>query len=319
MALRQHPAEGGEIEMQGRDRLGRFLAAQESDVCFIGPIRAPLVQFACRSHATGPDCLRLVRLGPAKGRWRWNGRIIVLWAIVCVLPTAWVHVLADADSSEAVRRALAAGHWQEAADLGEATGTAVGWALAAEALSVQAHYVAPEAEREALLRRAIRLAEEAVLLDSTDPLVRFQLAHAVGRYAQHIPPMQALRQGYVGRSRQLIEDVLELDPDMVPARLQLGSWHADVIGQAGRFVARMTHGATESSALLHYERALELAGDDLAVYAEVARGLLRLGRRKHRARVQDLLGRAIALEPQDALERILHDRAVRQLAQLEKD
>lgn len=253
------------------------------------------------------------------GARRWDSGGVILWAMVCVLSTACAHVLAQADSSEAARRALAAGNWQEAADLGEETGTAAGWAVAADALSIKAHYLAPEEEREALLQRAMRLAEEAVLLDPTDPQVRFQLAHAVGRFTQHISPLQALTQGYVSRSRQLLEDVLELDPDMVPALLQLGSWHADVISQAGPMIARMTHNATESSALEHYERVLQLAGDDLQVYAEVARGLLSLDRGDYRARARDLLSRAVALEPHDAMQRILRDRAVRELAQLEND
>ena len=240
-------------------------------------------------------------------------------ALVCLLAASWTHGGADAVPEDAARTALAAGLWASAADLGEATGTAAGWAVAAEALAIHAHYVAPEAEREALLQRAMALAEKAVQADPTNPEARFQLAHAVGRYAQHLPPMRALREGYVGRSRDLVEDVLELDPDMVLARLQLGSWHADVVGQAGGFVARLTHGATGKKALQHYERALELAGDDLVVYTEVGRGLLRLGRRKHGARAQELLGRAVALEPRDALERILHARAAGQLAELERD
>ena len=79
--------------------------------------------------------------------------------------------------------------------------------------------------------RAIRLAEEAVRLQPSDPWVRFQLAHAVGRYAQSIPPMAAFREGYVGRSRQLVEDVLALDPDMMSmpacssAHGMRTSWH----------------------------------------------------------------------------------------------
>ena len=257
------------------------------------------------------------------GRRRWDNGVMIPWAMVLLLSTTCAQVLAQADSSEAARAALAAGDWQQAADLGEATGTAAGWAVAVDALSIQAYYVAPEEEREALLQRAMRLAEEAVQLDPTDPEARFQLAHAVGRYTQHISPLQAGLQGYVSRSRQLLEDALELDPDLVRALLQLGSWHADVIGQAGAMLARMTYSAEESSALEHYERVLELAGDDIQVYGEVARGLLRLDSRldnqEYRARARDLLGRAVAIEPQNAFQRILHDQAARELAQLEGD
>lgn len=246
-------------------------------------------------------------------------RPVLIGAIVWLLAALWPHVAADAASSDAARTALAAGLWETAADLGEATGTADGWAVAAEALAIQAHYVAPEAERERLLQRAMALAEKAVQADPKNPEARFQLAHAVGRYAQHLSPIRAFREGYVGRSRELVEDVLELDPDMILARLQLGSWHADVVAQAGGFVARLTHGAREKKALEHYQRALELAGDDLVVYAEVGRGLSGLNRRKHGARAQELLGRAVALQPRDAFERILQDRAAGQLAELERD
>ena len=221
------------------------------------------------------------------------------------------------DEPAEARAALAEGRWLEAADLGETAATAGGFAVAAEALAIYAHYQAPEEARQELLQRAMRLAEEAVALRPRDPWVRFQLAHAVGRYAQSLRPIRAQREGLVGRSRELLEDVLDLDPDMVLARLQLGSWHADVVAQAGGFLARLTHGARAGRALENYERALELAGDDLVVYAEVSRGLLRLNRRKHGARAQELLGRAVALEPRDAFERILHGESADRLAELE--
>ena len=114
------------------------------------------------------------------GAKRWSSGAIVMWVMVSVVSTASAHVPAQDDSIEAARSALAAGNWQEAAELGEATGTAAGWAVAVDALSIHAHYVAPGEEAEALLQRAMQLAEEAVLLDPTDPEVRFRLAHAVG-------------------------------------------------------------------------------------------------------------------------------------------
>lgn len=246
--------------------------------------------------------------------------VLAAVAFVLLVPSTYGGAdvgLGTGEPAEA-RAAFVDGRWLVAADLGEAAGTASGLALAADALSIHAHYVAPESERPEVLRRAIGLAEEAVRMQPSDPWVRFQLAHAVGRYAQSIPPMAAFREGYVGRSRQLVEDVLELDPEMVHARLQLGSWHADVVAQAGALVARLTHGARAKSALEHYERALEMAGDDLVVYAEVSRGLLHLNRRRHGARAQELLRRAVDIEPRDAYERILHQRAAERLAELQE-
>ena len=152
-----------------------------------------------------------------------------------------------------------------------------------------------------------------------DPEAHFQLAHAVGRYAQSISPMKALREGYAGRSRAAIEAALRLDPDMVHARVSLGSWHADVVARAGRFIARTAYGATRKAAIENYERALELAPDDKIVLAEAARGLLALDRREHRVRARELLSSAVGMPSEDAFEQIIHKEAELRLATLESD
>ena len=253
------------------------------------------------------------------GRSRW----------VCVPAAAWMAVTriaglatfivgatgmtaepADADDVYApVRAAFAEGRYREAADLAETVGNATGYALAAESLAVEGHYLAGDEQRPSLLQRAMHLAERAVRLAPEDPEAHFQLAHAVGRYAQSISPMKALRQGYAGRSRAAIEAALRLDPDMVHARVSLGSWHADVVARAGRFIARTAYGATRKAAIENYERALELAPDDKIVLAEVARGLLALDRREHRVRARELLSSAVGMPSEDAFEQIIHKEA----------
>ena len=91
---------------------------------------------------------------------------------------------AAAQSLEAARAAQDEGRFIEAARLGEALGTADGYALAAESLAIHGYYVAKEPEKEALFERAMGLAEEAVRLDPVNPEAHLQSAHAMGRYAQ---------------------------------------------------------------------------------------------------------------------------------------
>ena len=76
---------------------------------------------------------------------------------------------ASAQSIEDARSAFAEGRFLDAADLAEALGTSESYALAAKSLAVYAHYVATEEERRELIDRAIRVGEEAVLADSTNP------------------------------------------------------------------------------------------------------------------------------------------------------
>ncbi len=243
-------------------------------------------------------------------------------AVACLTLTLLAEAASEMSSAQDIevmddaRVAFTEGRWQKAARLGEAAATAEGYALAAEALSIYAHYfLETESERPEVLLHAIELAERAVHLQPEDPWIAFQLAHAVGRYAQNIPTPRALLDGHLSRSRQLAEDVLVLDRDMTYAHLQLGSWHAEVVSRAGKIVANLTYGARPSKALEHYEHALRLAEDDLVVYAEVGRGLLTLSRRKHGKRAEELLRHAISLEPKDAYARMIVQRARRQLVE----
>lgn len=215
------------------------------------------------------------------------------------------------------RTAFDEGRYLEAADLGESLGTSDGHALAADALAVHGHYIAADDDKQPVLERARRLADKAVELDGTSAEAQFQVAHAMGRYAQSIGPTKALRQGFVGGSLEAIEAALELDPDMAKARLSLASWHADVVDGFGRMIARMTYGATVQAAMDNYERTLELAPEEKVAYYEFARGLAAMGGRKDRPRVRELLTKALELPKRNDFDRIIHDLAAAKLAGLD--
>ena len=222
-----------------------------------------------------------------------------------------------APSIAEARTAFDEGRYLQAADLAESLGTSDGHALAADALAVHGHYIAADDDKQPILDRARRLADKAVALDGTSAEALFQVAHAMGRYAQSIGPTKALRQGFVGGSREVIEAVLELDPDMAKARLSLASWNADVVDGFGRMLARMTHGATVQAAMDNYERTLELAPEEKVAYYEFARGLAAIGGRKDRARVRELLTQALELPVRNDFDRIIHERAKADLAGLD--
>lgn len=215
------------------------------------------------------------------------------------------------------RTAFDEGRYLEAADLGESLGTSEGHALAADALAVHGHYVAADDDKQPVLERARRLADKAVELDGTSAEALFQVAHAMGRYAQSIGPTKALRQGFVGGSLEVIEAVLEMDPDMAKARLSLASWHADVVDGFGRMIARMTYGASVKTAVENYERTIELAPEEKVAYYEFARGLSAIGGRKDRSRVREMLTQALELPVRNDFDRIIHERAKADLANLD--
>ena len=211
---------------------------------------------------------------------------------------------ASAQSIEEANSAYADGRFVEAADLAEALGTSAGYAVAAKSLAVYAHYEASEEEWEAVIERAMRMGEEAVQADSTNPDAHYQSAHAVGRYAQRIGAWTALRQGLAGKIRGFLEATIALDPDYVDAILALGGWHADI--DAEGFIARRMYGGKKEEAVKLFDRALELAPESKVVLHAYAIRLPRLDEENGRERAREMLEKALGVLPRDAYEDYVH-------------
>ena len=224
---------------------------------------------------------------------------------------------ANPQSIDGARVAFEEGRFLEAADLAEALGTSGGYALAAQSLAVYGHHVATGNDRKGFLERAMRLGEEAVRADSTNREAFYQYAHAVGRYAQNVGKLTAMRRGLAGKVRGLLEAALAISPDFAGAHMAFGGWHAD-IASAGR-VARFLYKGKREDAVLHYERALELAPDSKVVLLEYALRLPDLDREDGRDRARALLSRAAELPVRDAYGEFIQQNVLDALAELEDD
>ena len=135
------------------------------------------------------------------------------------------------------RAAYAEGRFVDATRIAEALGTSEGLALAAESLTIHAHFIASKDEKEALFQRAVGLARQAVRADPGNAEAHLQLARAIGRHAQAIGAFEAANRGYAGQIREATETALQLNSEMAAAHLSLGLWHAEIVGAVGSFLA----------------------------------------------------------------------------------
>ncbi len=235
-------------------------------------------------------------------------------ALAHVLPLAGV---AGAQFIDEAQVAHTEGRFTDAALIGEALGTSQGFALAAKSLTIHAHFIAGDGEKEALFERAIGLARKAVSFDSGNANAHLQLARDIGRLAQVVGSFEAGYREYAEEVRAAIDNALRLDPELVSAHLSLGRWYAGVVGTAGSLLARALCGAREKDAVASFERALELAPQAIAVHLQYALGLLALDDDDYREKVRGLLERAIEIPAKDAYERLLHKSAVERLKTLD--
>ena len=239
--------------------------------------------------------------------------------VACVAAVSMLPLVAtaEAQSIDEARAAYAEGRFLEAAELAESLGTSEGFALASKSVTVQAYYVSADDEKDGLFERALALAQEAIRSDPDDPGALMQLSHVMGRHAQTIGVVESASKGYADKIRDVVEDALQLNPEMPEAHLSMGMWHSEVVSSLGSFMADMMFGADEDEAIEFYERALKGAPEEKIVPLEYAIGLLDLDDDDYREQARKLLQRAIDLPAKDAYDDLVHQKAVETLAALD--
>ena len=239
--------------------------------------------------------------------------------VACVAAVSMLPLVAtaEAQSIDEARAAYAEGRFLEAAELAESLGTSEGFALASKSVTVQAYYISPDDEKDALFERALALAQEAIRSDPDDPQAHIQLSHVMGRHGLTIGVVESASKGYADKIRDAVEAALRLSPEMPEAHLSMGMWHSVVVSSLGSFMADMMFGADEDEAIEFYERALKGAPEEKIVPLEYAIGLLDLDDDDYREQARKLLQRAIELPVKDAYDDLVHQKAVETLAALD--
>ena len=221
----------------------------------------------------------------------------------------------SSQSISSARAQYAAGDFPAAAETARALGTFEGYLVAASAQTALGEFLAKGEERRHVLLDAIQLSQKAVGLQADNTEALLYLARAMGRYAQSISPAKALSEGYGEKVKDILDKVLQMDPNSWEVHVSLGSWHSEVLANGG-FLAVIAFGASEKRAMAHFAKALALAPDSAIVHLEVARGLHNLSDTKNRASIVEHLRQAVELPPADAYERLVRRAAEEMLAGL---
>jgi hypothetical protein len=134
-----------------------------------------------------------------------------------------------------------------AASLARSLSSADGFSLAAKATLVQAVYLSPDAEKQALFELAATDAREALALQPDHVDAHLQLAIALGQLAERENPISAHVGGYAEQGKALLDQALALDPDNEWAQALLGMWHLRVVHYAGAALADRLYGASRET------------------------------------------------------------------------
>jgi tetratricopeptide (TPR) repeat protein len=214
---------------------------------------------------------------------------------------------AQAATTDEIFALYAKGSYEQAARAGEAAHTAPGYAIAARA--VLADEVLRDAPCMPCLERAESLARQAVAADPHHAFGQIWLAVALGYQARVNGVVRARLKDAPGQSKIALDMAVQDDPKNAFAISALGGWNMEIVRGGGATLARMLYGATESQAIVLFDRAVKLAPDNVAVHYQIALSLVGYDAEKYHARILAELRAAVADEAATAYEKKIQDRA----------
>ena len=149
-----------------------------------------------------------------------------------------------------------AGHFAQAEAAGLAQNNAEGLAIAARA--VLADDMMRDQPCLECLKHAEDISRHAIAADPKLPEAHIYLAAAIGYEARIIGDFAAQSRGFADEAKQQLDAALASDPNDPWALAALGSWHIEIVRNAGTTLANWLFGAKFATGQDYYERPSQL-------------------------------------------------------------
>jgi hypothetical protein len=200
-----------------------------------------------------------------------------------------------------------AGQFAQAEAVGMAQNDSAGFAIAARAV------LAENAMREQpcldCLRRAEDLARRAIAADPKMPEGHIYLAAAIGYESRIIGNLAAQSKGYADEAKRELDAALASSPNDAWALAAIGSWHIEIVRNAGPTLARWLFGARVDSGRDYYAKAFAAEPDNLVIRYQYALTLAAFNLADYQKDVEAELAHAVACTPNSAYETFAKGRA----------
>jgi len=209
---------------------------------------------------------------------------------------------------EQLNIAFEEGQYREAATIAQAEENADSLAFAARCLLAEAMSAPDHQPPQTIVVEAEQLARQALEREPNHIEGRLQLAIALSLRAHPLTTREAMRAGYGGDAKELVESVLEDDPDNFYANGFMAVWNVEVVRHGGS-VGSAILGASVKKGRRFYSAAAEIAADDAPTHWQYARALAALNAKKYRSEIEMALTAALTADAGTALEQVMQDRA----------
>lgn len=234
------------------------------------------------------------------------------WVILALILASPVAHAED----EAQRIAFSEGRYHEAVLLSATKPSADNLAFSARSLLAEAISEPSYSPPPHLLEEAEAKARQAISIAPNHVEARLQLAIALSLKARPLSNREAMRTGYGGEAKDLVDAALRDEPGNTYAHGFLAVWHLEVRRRGGA-IGGSVMGASVQKARHHYEAAIQSAPDDASIHWQYARALTALNAKRYREEIAISLDAALVCAAETQLESVMQERAKALKAELD--
>ena len=181
----------------------------------------------------------------------------------------------------------------------------------ARSMSVYAHFFLKDEVAKSKFLEAYEIVKKISLKETLNPEVYLEAAHALGRYGQKIGIMSAITEGIADRVKTYLDKALKIDSSHTLAHLSKGLWHAEIINQAGKTLAKALYGANLKKARNHFSKAYNSDMKEISILYELSYGYYLLGEDEDLILAKKYLKELSLIENKAQIELLFKNKAIK--------
>ena len=183
----------------------------------------------------------------------------------------------------------------------------------ARAISVYAHFFLKDEVANNKYLEAYEIIKKISLKEIQNADLYLEAAHALGRYGQNIGIMSAITEGIADKVKTYIDKALKIDSSHTLANLSKGLWHAEIINQSGKTLAKALYGANKKTARNHFHKAYMTENKEISILYELSYGYYLLGEDEDLMLAKKYLKELSLIENKAHIEKLYKRKAIKLL------
>ena len=217
----------------------------------------------------------------------------------------------NSENLDFAKKEFLLGNYENAIDISSKLNDLDSKIFQARAISVYAHFFLKDEVAKNRFLEAYDIVKNIPLEETQNADIYLEAAHALGRYGQKIGIMSAITEGIADRVKRYLDKALKIDNSHTLANLSKGLWHAEIINQAGKTLAKALYGANLKKARNHFSKAYNSGKKEISILYELSYGLYLLGENEDLVLAKKYLKELSLIQDKAHIEKLYKNKAIK--------